>query len=192
MTDRHQLPGVAELSAAFRTFRYSVFRLETLQVYAGSGEDQGIVAFHRGDLAPPPDPAEDEWSAQLRVNRAAGRIQQRVHVVIEPISPYLAYELTWEYGPHVAAGEDVRIIPVIDNWPSDVPRADFTLFDSRILFRLHYASDGTWLGAERVEDDPGAVSDACFARDAALCQATSWREFMARYPELTQRLPEGI
>jgi hypothetical protein len=34
---------------AFHTFQYSVFRLETLQVYAGSGEDEGIAAFHRGD-----------------------------------------------------------------------------------------------------------------------------------------------
>ncbi len=107
MTTGHQLPGVGQLVAAFRTFRYSVFRLETLQVYAGSGEDEGIAAFHRGDPKPPPDPTEDEWAGLLRANRDAGRIQQRVHVVTEPITDYLAYELTWEYGPHSTAGEEL-------------------------------------------------------------------------------------
>ncbi|PZS24228.1 MAG: hypothetical protein DLM61_22735 [Pseudonocardiales bacterium] len=44
-----QLPGVAQLVAALHSFRYSMFRLETLQVYAGSGEDRGIAAFQRSD-----------------------------------------------------------------------------------------------------------------------------------------------
>src|SRR5919206_2515515 len=91
VTPGHRLPGVDQLVAAFHTFRYSVFRLETLQVYAGSGEDEGIAAFYRGDTDPPPDPAEDEWAALLRANRDVGRLQQRVHVVTEPISDYLAY-----------------------------------------------------------------------------------------------------
>lgn len=147
--------------------------------------------FHRGDQEPPPDPAEDEWGTRLRANRDAGRTQQRVHVVIEPITDYLAYELTWEYGPHAAAGEDIRIIPVTDDWPRDVPRSDFTLFDSRILFRLRYAPTGTWLGAERSEDS-SAIADACFARDAALHQAVRWDEYMARHPELSRRLPKGL
>jgi hypothetical protein len=110
VTASDQPPGVDQLVAAFHTFWYSVFHLETLQVYAGSGEDEGIAAFHRGHPEPPPDPVEDEWAARLRANRDAGRIQQRVHVVTEPFTDYLAYELTWEYGLHAAAGEDIRII----------------------------------------------------------------------------------
>lgn len=190
MTTGRQLPGVDQLVAAFHTFRYSVFRLETLQLYAGSGEDQGIAAFQRGDPQPPPDPAEDEWAALLRAHRDAGRVQQRVHVVTEPITDYLAYELTWEYGPHTAAGEDIRIIPVTGRWPDDVPQSDFTLFDSRFLFRLNYDPDGTWLGAEPVTDYPTVVA-ACFARDAALHHAMPWAEYIARHPNLVRRLPKG-
>ncbi len=190
MTTGHQPPGVAQLVAAFRTFRYSVFRLETLQVYAGSGEEEGLAAFHRGDRAPPPDPAEDEWAALLRANRDASRIQQRVHVVTEPITDYRAYELTWEYGPHSTAGEDIRMIPVAGRWPDDVPRSDLTLFDSRLLCRLNYAPDGTWLGAQPV-NDAAAVVAACFARDAALHQAMPWAEYMTRHPDLVRRLPKG-
>lgn len=187
----NQLPGVPQLVAALHSFRYSMFRLETLQVYAGSGEDRGIAAFQRGDPGPPPDPAEDEWSALLQANRDAGRLQQRVHVVTEPISDYLAYELTWEYGPHSAAGEDIRIIPIIDCWPDGVSHADFTLFDASVLFQLNYATDGTWLGAEQVTDAM-SVAAACVARDAALHQAMPWTQYMIRHPGLIQRLPRGV
>jgi hypothetical protein len=188
VTAGRQLPGVDQLVAAFRTFSYSVFRLETLQVYAGSGEDAGIAAFHRGDPHPPPDPAEDDWVAMLREHRDARRVQQRVHVVTEPLTDYLAYELAWEYGPHTAAGEDIRIILVTDHWPDDVPRSDFTLFDSRMLFRLHYTPDGTWLGAEPLTD-PTSILAACYARDAALHHAMPWAKYMTRHADLVRRLP---
>ena len=41
----------------------------------------------------------------LAANHRAGRVQQRVHVVAEPLTAYLRYELTWQYGPNAAAGE---------------------------------------------------------------------------------------
>ncbi|MGH3672232.1 MAG: DUF6879 family protein [Pseudonocardiaceae bacterium] len=186
--------GLGRLLAAFHTFRYSVFRLETLQAYADPIEAGGIAAFTRGDLRPPPDPAEAQWSALLRAHRDAGRTQQRVHVVRQPISDYLAYELCWEYGPHSAAGEDIGIIavavPVTENWPVDVPRADFTLFDSSLLFALDYAPDGTWLGAEQITD-PAKVAAACFARDAARHHAMPWAQYMTRHPDLLARVPRG-
>lgn len=191
MTAGRQLPGVEQLVAAFHTFKYSVFRLETLQVYADAVEDAGITAFHRGDPEPPPDPVEEEWAAMLRAHRDAGRVQQRVHVVTEPITDYLAYELTWEYGLHTVAGEDIRIIPVTDRWPDDVPRFDFTLFDSQTLFQLNYVPDGTLLSAELVTDAADVVA-ACFARDAVLHHAMPWREYVSDYPDLIRRLPKGV
>lgn len=190
MTASDQPPGVDHLVAAFHTFRYSVFRLETLQVYAGSGEDEGIAAFHRGDPEPPPDPVEDEWAARLRANRDAGRIQQRVHVVTEPFTDYLAYELTWEYGLHAAAGEDIRIIPVTGRWPDDVPRSDFTLFDSRLLFQLNYAPDGTWLGSE-VVTKPRDRGHGLFYSRRCTAPGHAWAEYMTRHPALLRRLPKG-
>lgn len=184
------LPGVAELREQFRTFRYSAFRLETLQTYAGSDEDPARLAFQRGDPTPPPDPHQDEWLAMLRAHHDAGRTQQRVHIVREPLSDYLAFELTWEYGPHVAAGEDIRIIPVTGTWPLDVPGRDFWLFDSQRLFDLDYDADGNWLGVQRVTD-PAAVARASFVREAALRQSTPWVDYMTTKPALLRRLPRG-
>lgn len=45
---RRPAPGVDELVAALHSFRYSVFRLETLQVYADPVEANGIAAFRPG------------------------------------------------------------------------------------------------------------------------------------------------
>lgn len=190
MTAGQQLPGVEQLVAEFSTFWYSVFRLETLQVYADAAEDANIAAFRRGDPRPPPDPVEDKWDAMLRAHRGAGRVQQRVHVITEPITEYLAYELTWEYGLHTAAGEDIRIITATDCWPDDVPQFDFTLFDSRTLFRLNYGPDGALLSADATTE-PTRVAGACFARDAALYHGMPWREYMSRHPDLVRRLPTG-
>lgn len=191
MTTGCQPPGVKALVAALRTFRYWVFRLETLQAYADPVEAHSIAAFRRGDPERPADPAEDEWTAMLREHRDAGRVQQRVHVVTEPISDYVRYELCWEYGPHAAAGEDIRIIPVTGAWPANVPSFDFTLVDSRLLFRLSYGPSGALLSVELVSD-PANIAAACAARDAALHHAVPWSEYIARYPELVRRLPEGV
>ena len=45
---------------------------------------------------------------------------QRVHVVTEPLSDYIRFELTG-YAPNVEAGEDVRVISVREGepWPAD-------------------------------------------------------------------------
>ncbi|MGH3905607.1 MAG: DUF6879 family protein [Pseudonocardiaceae bacterium] len=41
-------PGAAEFVGKFHEFRYSVFRLETLQSYSNSGEDADFEAFVSG------------------------------------------------------------------------------------------------------------------------------------------------
>ncbi|MGH3937593.1 MAG: DUF6879 family protein [Pseudonocardiaceae bacterium] len=62
----------------------------------------------------------------IDANARAGKAVQRVQVVLEPLTDYLRFELTWGYEPNVAAGEDVRIIPVGQggSWPDDVPQHD--------------------------------------------------------------------
>jgi hypothetical protein len=181
----------AHLEAALRDdVRYSVFRLETLQEYRGSGEDAWISAFNDGDPGPPPDPAQDDWEALVRAHRRAGRLMQRVHVVTEPLTDYMRFELTWAYAPNVAAGEDIRIVPVGPDrpWPADLPHEDFWLFDSSVLYAARYADDGYWLGVESVTD-PTAIVAACRWRDAALHLAQLWADYVATRPSLVDRLP---
>jgi len=175
---------------AQRRFRYSAFRLETRQSYAGSGEDDALDAFRSGLPQPPLDADDLAYLDAVRAARARGAHWQRVHVVTEPLSDYLRFELTWEYGPNVDGGEQIGIVSVGagQRWPDDLPTADFWLFDSSMLFELRYDQDDRWLGIEEVTD-PRRIRQTCRWRDAALHQATPWQDYLASLPELGRRVP---
>lgn len=183
-------PGAAEFVEKFHCFRYSAFRLETLQSYGNSGEDADFEAFVAGH-SKPQNPGHEQWQAMVRANVQEGRIMQRAHVVTEPLSQYVQLELTWGYGPNAAAGEDIRIIPVLEGeaWPLDVPEGtDYWLFDSAELYQQHYDSAGTWLGTE-VVTDPTRIVAACRWRDAALHHGMPWPAYIADRPELARQVP---
>ena len=55
MTAKLIPPGAAEFVDKFHRFRYSAFRLETLQSYGNSGEDADFDAFVNG-LPQPENP----------------------------------------------------------------------------------------------------------------------------------------
>ena len=58
----------------------------------------------------PPTPSKDQWVSMIKAAVKAGKVFQRVHVVREPLTDYLRYELGWSYPPNVEAGEDIRIL----------------------------------------------------------------------------------
>ena len=177
-----------EFRRAFDTYAWSAFRLETLQAYAEPDEAALLAAFSSG-RRPPPDPGKEEWLAHVRAARRTRRTVQRVHIVQEPLSDYLRYELSWSYARNVAAGEDVRIlaIPRRHPWPESLPRQDFWLFDASELYLQHYDKDGTWTGVEH-DPDPGHVVTACRWREAALHLAVPWTDYVATQPELSEAL----
>jgi hypothetical protein len=182
-------PGAPEFVSKFRQFRYSAFRLETLQSYGNSQEDADFEAFVTG-RPKPKNPAHEQWQAMVRANARAGRTIQRVHVVTEPLSQYMQLELTWGYEANAAAGEDIYIIAVREgeSWPMDVPEdTDYWLFDSAELYQPHYDSHGMWLGTE-VATDPARIVAACHWRDAALHHAMPWQEYISGQPALARHL----
>ncbi len=184
-----ELIAPADFWTPFGTYSYSVFRLETLQSYGGSGEDEDLVAFATGRPRPQTQ-GRDQWTELLTGAHRAGKRQQRVHVVREPLSDYLEYELTWQYGPNAAAGEEIGIIPVTGSeWPPDLPGYDFWLFDSSVLYMMIYEDDGTWAGAQPVTD-PARIVQACRWRDAALYHAMPWGAYIDSHPELKRHLAQ--
>lgn len=182
-------PGTPEFMDRFSRFRYSAFRLETLPSYAASGEINSLRAFLAGQT-PTPHPGKRQWVSWVRAAVQDGRWMQRVHVVAEPLTDYLHYEIAWAYAYNVAAGEDVRIVPVAEGqpWPTELPHSDFWLFDSSELIDMVYAPGGTWLDAELVTD-PGKIAAACRVRDAALFLGQPWADYVAARPELARRVP---
>lgn len=179
-------PGSAELRHLFATVKRSAFRLETLQSYGQSGEDAAFDAFLGGRPYVRP-PGKVRWLDNIARARAAGATMSRVHIVREPLTPYLRFELTWAYAPNVAAGEDVRIIAVGEDepWPDDLPVSyDYWLIDDR-MYHMIYADDEahSWIGVDPLDNEVWFAA-ALEWRDRALDLGVPWRTYIESRPEL--------
>ncbi|GLW91126.1 DUF6879 family protein [Actinokineospora globicatena] len=174
----------AEFNLLFREFRQSVFRLETLQHYQVSYEKDEFARFltgeSRGEF-----PGISGWiSGTVIPARAARKSMHRVHVVEEPLSDYVRFECAWAYEHTVPAGEDVRVITVErGQWPDNLPRAEYWLFDSELLVAMNYDEDGTFRFAE-VITNAAEVALARQWRDTAMELSIPYREFAERYDGL--------
>lgn len=161
----------------FLDFRYTSYRLETLQNYDVSYEKDEYSRFLTGEAQGESRGITGWVEGTVRKAISAGKRMQRVHVVQEPLSDYIRYEFGWSYKHSVAAGEDVRIIPVrAGEWPDEIPHCDYWLFDSSLLVAMHYSDDGSFSAAEII-DGPDKVIQANYWRDVAIAQSVSFREY---------------
>lgn len=175
MTTTTLVPGSPEFSRLFEQFEHTAYRLENLQAYREPAEAEPLAAF-LGGRRPEAHPGKRSWTALVRDAVAGGRIVQRVHSVVEPLSDYLRFEIGWSYELNVQAGEDIRILPA--PWPQGLPQVDYWLFDSRILVRMFYDQSGQLTAAQLVKD-PSEIVDSCYWRDAALHAALPYSEYLA-------------
>lgn len=164
-----------EFRRLFHEVRASWFRLETLQRYDARYERDEFAAFLRGE---PVDRTPGPWQAMIGEHVAAGRRLERVHVIEEPLSDYIRYELA-AYPTNIEAGEDVRVIPArAGAWPADVPRHDYWLFDDADLWLMDYDEAGALRAVELV-DDPAVLDEHRRWRDAALAQSIAVADYAA-------------
>jgi hypothetical protein len=165
-------------------FRWSAFRLETLDAY-DVGEDEELRRYLRGEPRQNPEQHRD-WTAMLRDERAAGKTRQRVHIVQSPLSGYLRYECEWGYLPNSGAGEDIRILELAERQrPAGLDIGhDFWLLDDADVLRMRYDPAGRFMGAETVHaaDLPRYRA----ARDAALAAGEAFLPYWQRHPEYHQ------
>lgn len=137
---------------AFENAQHTIFRLETLQHYAGDPEDE------LGE-------AKQHWCDLVRRRVADGVTMQRVHLVKYPLTDYMRFEMAWSYPPNIAAGEEVRIA-LDGDWSTD-----FWMFDDREVWVMHYNPAGDLLYAEQVTR-PQAVQSAVQIKREALDGST--------------------
>ncbi len=184
-------PESPEFEDLFRTFHHSAYRLETLQHYAVPYEDDLLHRFLAGGALPASFDVKYQWWRELVAESvAAGKRVHRVHVVTEPFSDYMAFELAWAYSGNSKAGEEIRILPVAegDGWPDELPGAgrDYWLFDSRILAVMHYDPAGGFVGVD-LEEDPVQVVQANGWRDAAVHASMPYKDYMKRHADPIRR-----
>lgn len=163
-------------------FKHRVFRLETLDYYDAENEHEPYARFLAGQ---PADWAwREPWKRIVRQHRAAGRTMQRVHIVSEPLSDYIRFELLRVYPANVEAGEDVGILRVQpeDTW---FTRGDFWLFDRDLAAELLYDDAGR-IEAVRMINSGSADGRAALhvlreTRDEALWLALPLARYVKRF-----------
>jgi len=172
-----------EFNRMFLDFRYTCYRLETLQRYDVSYEKEEYARFLAGENQGA-SPAIADW-IEGTVSKAvtAGKSMRRVHVVTEPLSDYLRFEFSWAYDHTAAAGEDIRLIPVaLGEWPEGIPHYDYWLFDSSLLVAMHYEDDGAFVAAEII-DEPEKIVQANHWRDLAVSLSVPYRSYVTNKQE---------
>lgn len=168
-----------EFNAAFDTFRRSALRLETLQSYAVSAEDEFVRAFREGLPRPERSLRTSQWLRRIAATTMAGKTWTRIRLVRHPLSEYLRHELL-AFIESAAVGEEIRIVDL--NQHSEVTEigSDFWLFDAgypdESAIFMHYDHTGTLTSYERVID----VDGCRWQSDQALERSVSLAQYLAR------------
>lgn len=161
----------------FTGVRSSWFRLETLQRY---DVDYEAVDFERFLLTGHLKNEPGEWQRMITAHTQAGRELRRVHVIEEPLTDYLRYELA-VYEHNQQAGEDIQVLPSVrGEWPDDLPRGyDFWLFDNADVWKMIYEDDGRFIASEQVTD-PVEIGQCRRWRDTALARSIPLPDYKVR------------
>jgi hypothetical protein len=167
----------------------SAYRLETLQHYDVPGDEDRQRAFHAGEPLPPPRQGKQDDLKLIAMLQESGRQVGRIHVVDQPLSPYVRYELA-VYAENVSAGEDVRIADRSIHPELETLARDFVIFDAEtsdaavVLF--DYDSDGHVRGY-RIASDPETVGHCHEQYRLALTRSVPLAEFTAAILSLPGR-----
>jgi hypothetical protein len=166
---------MSDFLRAFDDFHTQVFRMETLDFYDSPSERVPLANFREGR---PQDASWlGPWSERVRSARDRGALFRRVHVVDEPLTEYLVFELTCAYPSNIRAGEEIGILPREIAKELEIPDEDYWLFDDDRTGIMVYGDDGALRHVE-VTTDPVIVGEHVRRREAVLAQATPLQRYM--------------
>jgi len=162
--------------------RTDLLRIQTLDSY-GSGADGDDVRRYLAGEPAPSSPARDEWFAKLRDEVTAGRIRRNLHVVREPLTPYLRYAFEWGYTYNQAAGMEIRVLAVDDTTAAAhlAKVGDFVVAEGVHVARLRYEAGGSLLGTVKAGADAGEAYAAL--AELAWEQAVDFRSWWAEHTQ---------
>jgi hypothetical protein len=165
----------------FARFRKSAFRLEALPQYLGTS-DPAFRAFSEGRPLPLSErPTKQDWMRRVANACAQGKRIYRVHVLDQPLTPYLQYELA-SYPENVKAGEEVYIADRTGRPQLADLTEDFWLCDADsdrpFALLMDYDAEGRFLRGELSE--ASSVIEKCRRqRDLALANSVLLDEFLS-------------
>ena len=172
---------VEDLARLVERSERSAFRLETRPQYLVPQERDEFDRWRSGQPLPLPTPESNPWLARIKSTTAGGYRWYRVHVLDDPLSDYLRYEL-WGYRANQAAGEEIYLAERAAHPSLDQLREDFWLIDDNAAVRVIYDDEGHFVRLERADD----VGPYRSMHDLALRHAMPLDEYLARRrPRLT-------
>jgi len=162
-------------------FEFEAFRQEVRDHYevASDGGDFGRYLANEAH----PDPAVvGPWREWLRDQRRRGRAVRRVRVLYRPPSRYVRYECEWAYTRSVDAGEDIRVLDLVEQDPPvGLIGEEFWLLDRSRAVVMSYDHAGRFQHGRTVE---GSDVDPWVAyRDAVWTAAEPFMRWWERHPE---------
>jgi hypothetical protein len=165
----------------FARFRKSAFRLEALPQYLGTS-DPAFRAFSEGRPLPLSErPTKQDWMRRVANACAQGKRIYRVHVLDQPLTPYLEYELA-SYPENVKAGEEVYIADRTGRPQLADLTEDFWLCDADsdrpFALLMDYDAEGRFLKGE-LSDAPAVIEKCRRQRDLALANSVLLDEFLS-------------
>lgn len=163
-------------------FEFEAFRQEVRDQYDVPSDGGDFARYLAGEADP--DPAVvgpgREW---LRDQCRRGRAVRRVRVLYGPLSRYLRYECEWAYTRSVDAGEDIRVLDLVEqDPPAGLIGEEFWLLDRLRTVVMRYDHAGRFRHGQAVEGPEAGPWVAC--RDAVWGAAepfTRWWERHAAY-----------
>jgi hypothetical protein len=168
-----------EFDRLFETFEHTAFRLEVRDRYNEPYEDESLRKFLAGE----PEYIDDSFQSWLDLVRAAtaeGRRFSRVRVVSLPLTDYSRYGIAYARFTN-AAGDDIRYLTRDRAHSIGLPDHDYWLLDSRRIARLHFDEGNDHLLGVEIVEDPAAVVQHNYWRDAARHWAVRRDDFAAEY-----------
>ncbi|MBV9164269.1 MAG: hypothetical protein JO281_22595 [Pseudonocardiales bacterium] len=155
--------------------KQSAFRLETLPQYLVPGEEADFSAWKAGEPLPPRTTENNELLARIQQDAARGFRRYRVHILDQPLTAYLRFEL-YSYLESVAAGSEIYVVDRDDHPDLTDLHEDFWLFDDEIVVRMIYDDEGRFLYPELIDD----IEFYRGMRDTALQHSESVTDYLAR------------
>jgi hypothetical protein len=174
LDDLRRIGGAAKKSA---------FRLETLPQYLVPQEAEIFADWKAGRPMSVRTPENNEGLARLKRDAARGFRRYRVHILDQPLTAYLRFEL-YLYLDSVVVGSEVYVVDRDIHPDLAELHEDFWLYDDEIGVRMFYDEEGHFLHPEPVDD----IERYREMRDTAMRHAEPLNDYLARKNLTPERL----
>ncbi|MGQ0772832.1 MAG: DUF6879 family protein [Pseudonocardiales bacterium] len=155
--------------------RISAFRLETLPQYLVPQEAEELASWKVGHKRTPRTPETHKYLAEFQRDVARGIRWYRVHILDQPLTAYLRFELCG-YLANQAAGEEIYVVDRDTYADLESLHEDFWLYDDEIAVRMVYDDEGHFLYPAPVDE----IERYREMRDTAMRYAEPLNNYLAR------------